>query len=308
MSRSASPGVELVGREITLTRTFDAPRSLVFKAWTEAEHVAQWWGPQGFTNPVCEVDARVGGAVRIHMQGPDGGIYPMRGVFQELVPPERIVLLTGVDEADGNTRFEVLTTVTLVEEEGRTKLTLRAKVVIATADAVMNIAGMEPGWSQSLDRLQAHVAPDQEIPAREFVTERVIGAPRALVFRAWTEPDKVAEWWGPNGFTNTIHERCVRAGGMWRLTMHGPDGRNYLNENVYLQVVAPALLVYYHQTSPKFVAVATFEDAPGGTRVTMRSNFLSSDDFDTAMNVFGAREGAAQTLARLAEYVGRMDG
>lgn len=306
MSGSASPGAELVGREITLTRTFDAPRSLVFKAWTEPEHLARWWGPQGFTNPVCEVDARVGGLVRIHMQGPDGGIYPMRGVFQELVAPERIVLLTGVDAPDGTVRFEVLTTVTLVESGGRTTLTLRARVVTATADSAMNIAGMEPGWSQSLDRLQAHVAPGQAIPARELVTERVIAAPRALVFRAWTEPDQVARWWGPNGFTNTIHEMDVRPGGMWRLTMHGPDGRDYPNENVYLQVAPPALLVYYHQTTPKFVAVATFEDAPGGTKVTMRSNFLSSDDFDIALNVVGAREGAKQTLERLADHVARV--
>ncbi|HEV2291067.1 MAG TPA: SRPBCC family protein [Gemmatimonadales bacterium] len=306
MSGSASPGAELVGREITLTRTFDAPRSLVFKAWTEPEHLARWWGPQGFSNPVCEVDARVGGAVRIHMQGPDGGIYPMRGVFQELAAPERIVLLTGVDAPDGTVRFEVLTTVTLVESGGRTTLTLRARVVTAVADAAMNIAGMEPGWSQSLDRLQALVAPGQPIPARELVTERVIAAPRELVFRAWTEPEQVAVWWGPNGFTNTIHEMDVRPGGMWRLTMHGPDGRDYLNENVYLQVVPPALLVYYHQTTPKFVAVATFEDAPGGTKVTMRGNFLSSEDFDTALNVVGAREGAKQTLGRLADHVARI--
>jgi uncharacterized protein YndB with AHSA1/START domain len=76
-------------RELTLVRTFSAPRALVFEVWTDPKHLAQWWGPQGFTNPVCEFDPRVGGAFRIHMRGPDGVTYPMKGIIQEIVPPER---------------------------------------------------------------------------------------------------------------------------------------------------------------------------------------------------------------------------
>jgi uncharacterized protein YndB with AHSA1/START domain len=72
-------------RELVITRTFDAPRELVFKAWIDPKHLAQWWGPKYFTNPVCEVDARPGGSLLIHMAGPDGTIYPMRGVFNERV-------------------------------------------------------------------------------------------------------------------------------------------------------------------------------------------------------------------------------
>ena len=75
----------LAEREITITRIFDAPRALVFKAWTDAAQLAQWWGPKGFTNPVCEIDARVGGAIRIHMRAPDGAIYPMGGEIREIV-------------------------------------------------------------------------------------------------------------------------------------------------------------------------------------------------------------------------------
>src|ERR1700740_1278719 len=79
-------------REIVITRVFDAPREAVFKAWTDAKELAQWWGPKGFTNPVCEIDARVGGAIRIHMRSPDGTVYPMKGEFREIVPPERLGL------------------------------------------------------------------------------------------------------------------------------------------------------------------------------------------------------------------------
>ena len=81
----------LAEREITITRMFDAPRAVVFRAWTDAGQLAQWWGPKGFTNPVCEIDVRVGGAIRIHMRSPDGNIYPMKGEFREIVPPERLV-------------------------------------------------------------------------------------------------------------------------------------------------------------------------------------------------------------------------
>ena len=80
-----------VARELVITRVFDAPLSFAFRVWTSPKHVAQWWGPHGFTNPVCELDARPGSAIRIHMCGPDGTVYPMTGVYQEVVEPERLV-------------------------------------------------------------------------------------------------------------------------------------------------------------------------------------------------------------------------
>src|SRR5260370_40570020 len=77
-------------QDLVLTRVFDAPRELVFKVWTNPKHVAQWWGPHGFTNPVCELDLRPGGAILIHMRGANGIVYPMTGVYQEVVEPERL--------------------------------------------------------------------------------------------------------------------------------------------------------------------------------------------------------------------------
>src|SRR6266852_4602923 len=78
---------------------------------------------------------------------------------------------------------------------------------------------------------------------REIVITRLLDAPRELAFQAWTEPQHVAHWWGPNGFTNTIHEMDVRPGGVWRFIMHGPDGTDYKNEIVYVEVVKPERLV-----------------------------------------------------------------
>src|SRR5437764_14451728 len=87
-------------REITIARTFDAPRALVFSMFTDAKHLAAWWGPHGWSNPKAEADPRAGGKILIHMQAPDGTVHPMGGVFDEIVPHERIVFTSFVDMPD----------------------------------------------------------------------------------------------------------------------------------------------------------------------------------------------------------------
>ena len=158
MPAKANPTKGPAEREVVITRILDAPRSLVFKAWTDPKHVAQWWGPHGFTTPVCELDVRPGGAIRIHMRGPDGTVYPMTGVYQEIVEPERLVFTGAALDEEGNPLFEVLNTVTLAEQGGKTTLTLQARVVKSTAEAIPYLEGMEAGWEQSLERLEAHLA------------------------------------------------------------------------------------------------------------------------------------------------------
>ncbi len=146
-------------KELTLTRIFDAPRELVFKAWTDAELMARWFGPHWFSIPVCELDVRPGGALRIHMRGPDGVDYPMTGVFHEVVPPERLVFTsTAVEDAQGDFQLEVLNTVTLADLGGKTELTYHAVVVKATPAAEGALSGMEAGWSQSLEKLAEALA------------------------------------------------------------------------------------------------------------------------------------------------------
>jgi uncharacterized protein YndB with AHSA1/START domain len=153
MATKSSDTEKLVGRELVITRVFNAPRELVFKAWTDPTQLSQWWGPRGFTNPVCELDVRPGGAIRIHMRGPDGTVYPMTGVYQEVVEPKRIVFTTTPLDEQGNPLFEVLNTVTFAEKGGRTVFTVVARVIRATAEASPYLAGMEEGWAQQLERL-----------------------------------------------------------------------------------------------------------------------------------------------------------
>lgn len=158
-SSTANPATASDQRTLTLERIIDAPRELVFKAWTDPKQVAQWWGPHHFTNPVCELDVRPGGAILIHMAGPDGTVYPMKGTFDEIIEPERLVMTTGaLEDEQGNPQLEDITTVTFAEQEGKTKLTVHAVVTKAAPAAEGALAGMEEGWNQSLDRLADFVA------------------------------------------------------------------------------------------------------------------------------------------------------
>jgi uncharacterized protein YndB with AHSA1/START domain len=144
-------------RELGLTRRVKAPRELVFAAWTEVKHLAQWWGPKGFTNPRCEADVRPGGAIRIDMRGPNGRVYPMTGRFLEVVPPERLVFMTAALDASGEPMFEIHNTVTFTAIADGTEVALCARVVSVTPAAPQYLAGMSAGWSQSLERLAALV-------------------------------------------------------------------------------------------------------------------------------------------------------
>jgi uncharacterized protein YndB with AHSA1/START domain len=144
---------------------------------------------------------------------------------------------------------------------------------------------------------------NQNNTANEIVTVRVFAAPRELVWKAWTEPEHITRWWGPRGFTNTIHEMEVRPGGAWVFVMHGPDGIDYENKYLFREVVRPERLVYTHLLEPSFEASATFEELGNKTCVTMRTRFASAAMREEVATKFGAVEGAIQTLARLEEFV-----
>ena len=144
---------------------------------------------------------------------------------------------------------------------------------------------------------------------RELVFTRVFDAPRELVFQVWTQPEHVAQWWGPNGFTNTIHSMDVRPGGVWRFIMHGPDGRDYPNKIVFIEVVKPERLVYTHGDegdADPFHVTVTFEKEGSRTRLTMRSLFKSAAALDHVIKEFGAVQGAHQHLDRLGQYLETM--
>jgi uncharacterized protein YndB with AHSA1/START domain len=146
---------------LVITRVFEAPRELVWKAWTEPEMAKKWWGPQGFTCPFCTIDLRVGGTYLNCMRSPEGQDYWSTGVYREIIPPERLVCTDCFADEQGNVvpaphygmsadfPLEMPVTVTFEEEQGKTKFTLRHEGLPPGED----LDNCRIGWSQSFDKL-----------------------------------------------------------------------------------------------------------------------------------------------------------
>jgi uncharacterized protein YndB with AHSA1/START domain len=145
-------------KELTVTRTFDAPLSAVWKAWTDPKQVQQWWGPTGFTNPVCEWNAKPGNKIHIDMKAPDGTVYPMGGEFVEVVPGKKLVFTSLALDAQGVPVIEARNSVTFKEENGKTVMTLHVSASSLQPIGETYLQGMNEGWTQSLGRLEELVA------------------------------------------------------------------------------------------------------------------------------------------------------
>jgi uncharacterized protein YndB with AHSA1/START domain len=145
--------METKNKELTITRTFNAPINLVWAAWTDSELLKNWWGPKGFTNPVCNWDINKGNKIYIEMKAPDGVVYPMDGVFGDIIEQEKIVFTSAALDKNGERLFEVLNTITFIEEGDNTKLILHFIFSNIKPEGLQYIGGAEMGWNMSLDRL-----------------------------------------------------------------------------------------------------------------------------------------------------------
>lgn len=298
-------------RAIVTTRLIDAPRALVFEAWTDPRHLSQWWGPTGFTTTTKSFEFRPGGVWRFVMHGPDGRDYQNRITFEDIVAPERLVYRHG--GGDDVEPMQSRMTVTFEDEVGMTRLTMR--MVFSTAEERERIVreyGAVEGARQTVGRLAGYMlqfAPNgSERPQFVFETTRIFKAPRDLVWKAWTDPQCVAQWWGPHGFTNPVCEMDVRPGGQWHVEQRAPDGTRHVFRGEFLEVDAPARLVNtqrYFDHAP-IIVVVTFEDGDSETRVTTTVYFASKADLDATLSA-GMEWGMGQSHARLDALLAKMD-
>jgi uncharacterized protein YndB with AHSA1/START domain len=146
--------------ELVITRIFNAPRELVWQAWTDPQQLVKWWGPKNFTAPVAKIDLRVGGKYLNCMRSPEGQDIWSTGTYREIVPPERLVYTDSFADADGNVvpgshyglgedfPLEMQVTVTFEDLEGKTKMTLKH---VGLPDSMSDMAGT--GWNESFDKL-----------------------------------------------------------------------------------------------------------------------------------------------------------
>lgn len=289
-------GAAAADREIVISRLIDAPRALVFEAWTQPGHLDQWWGPTGFRNETSAMQFRPGGVWTYLMHGPDGTDYPNYIRYDEIVPNERLVYAHGEFE-DQPPHFHV--TVTFADEAGKTRLTMRSIFPSKEArDFVVREFGAIEGGNQTLGRLASYVA-DLETARGEFTLTRVFPAPRALVFEAWTQPEHLARWWGRHGMVLTTCEADARDGGRFRFCMRASEGEDFWVAGEYHEVVPPARLVFTcgltsHTPSHDALWTLTFIDEGEGTRMVLHQKLYGLDQARE-----GAKAGLVEGLERL---------
>jgi uncharacterized protein YndB with AHSA1/START domain len=312
-------------REIVVTRLIDAPRELVFDAFTHPAHVSRWWGPHGFTTTTQSMDVRPGGAWTFVMHGPDGTDYDNRIVYEDVVRPERLIYRHEGEAGDKPVRFR--TTVTFVAEGRRTRITLRA--VFATAAERAHVArkhGAVEGAQQTVARLADYVERRtlDSSPGAEFVITRELDAPRERVFDMWTKPQHLQQWFSPKGFSVIAAKMDLRPGGFYHWGMRTPDGKELWGKWLLREIVRPARLVYINAFSDpqgnlarhpfnenwpsRLLTTITFEERARKTLVTVRwspyeATVAERATFDAGHD--SMRTGWGGTLEQLDAHVAR---
>jgi len=138
---------------------------------------------------------------------------------------------------------------------------------------------------------------------RELIITRLLNAPRELVWDVFTTPEHIKNWWGPNGFTNTIDKMDVKPGGEWEFVMHGPDGTDYKNKSIYKEIIRPERIVFEHVSGPKFITTITFTAEGNKTYLKWHMLFESAEQFQQVVKTFKADEGLKQNIVKLEEYL-----
>lgn len=138
---------------------------------------------------------------------------------------------------------------------------------------------------------------------RELLLKRVLNAPIDLVWEVWTDPEHIARWWGPTGFTNTIHKMDVQPGGEWDLIMHGPDGTDYKNKSIFKEIIPQKKIVYEHVSAPRFIATIEFDAQGDKTGIRWHMLFESREQFIQVVKTFKADEGLLENVEKLHRYL-----
>jgi uncharacterized protein YndB with AHSA1/START domain len=319
MAATAEPRTVLEPAPLELSRLFAAPREMVFKAWSSAEHIQRWFSPADCAVPEAEIEFRAGGVFDVCMRLPDGTKHWCKGHFTEVSPYDRLAFDTIVSTS-GEAKFAVRTVVSFTVEAEATRMAVRQEYEIYDPAFAHAVEGATEGWRTTLDKLAGEVerikeastcshceapgAPvERSVVHGSFTLKRVYDAAPALVFRALSDPAAKARWFaGGEGYTVTERAMDVRPGGRERLGGRWQNGMTTLFDAVYFDVVANSRLVYayeMHLSGRKIsVSLATMQLKPvgAGTELTVTEHGSFLDGYDDA----GSREhGTGILLDRL---------
>jgi uncharacterized protein YndB with AHSA1/START domain len=294
-------------KPLVISRTFAAPRDLVFKAWSSAEHMKRWFSPVGCTISEAEIDFRPGGICAICIRLPEGQDYWVKGTYVEISPPDRLVFTVGVTIGDSK-RFSAHTTVTFEDEGAGTRMTVHQAYDIHDQAFLFAVEGALEGWRTTLDKLEQEVgrivaSQNRSVVHATFSLERTYAASPAQVFRALSDEAAKARWFeGGDGWTVIEREMDVRPGGRERLKGRWASGMVTTFDALYFDVVANQRLVYTYEMRlddrkiSVSLATIALEPADAGTRLVITEQGAFLDGYDDA----GSREhGTGLLLDRL---------
>ncbi len=260
-------------RELVITRTFDAPRELVWKAWTDPARIPHWWGPRRYETIVDVMDVRPGGRWRFRNRDAEGHEFAFHGEYREVVPPERIVQTFEFEGMPGHVSIDTAT----LEDigGGRTKVTARSLFASVEDLQAMVASGMEEGARETYDRLgellqmmKAGSRTANPSTGGALVLSRTFDATTEQLWAAWTDPAIYAKWFNPAGIDLVIHEFEVRPGGRVRFDMLQPDGNPNPQEGVF-HSLDPYREIVSGSPDKSFLIRVLFEPVGKGTRMTV---------------------------------------
>ena len=308
MAKGTSSAVNApADRTLIVSRVFDAPRELVYRAWTDPKEFGKWFPPLGFSAARCELDVRPGGALRIDMKGGDdagefaGVVFPGKGVYREVVPNERLSFT--FEGEDAATQPELLMTVVFEDEGRKTRLTIyQVAKTIADYEELLKIGATE-GLGQSLDKLAALLGgggATATVTGRTLTVTRVFDAPRELVWQAYTDPKHIVKWMFAKDWEAPFAETDVRPGGAFRIGMRPADHseEGFTLDGTYREAVKPERIVQV--LSDGRVMTTTFEDQKGKTKLTLSVEMAEGEEQE--------RTGYTQILENLAKHVASLSG
>jgi uncharacterized protein YndB with AHSA1/START domain len=244
--------------EIYITRVYDAPVAAVWDAWTDPAQVAQWWGPRGFTITTHSKDLRVGGHWSYTMHGPDGTNYENKTLYFEVEPQRKLVYDHGGND-DRPPLFRV--TVLFTALGGKTQMEMT--MALATPEAAAQIAQFikQAGGNATWDRLAEFLEQEQSGKAK-FVINRTFNAPLEVLFEMWTNPQHLAQWLPPSGFTMQFLRADIRPGGGTLFLMSNGAGIEFRGRAQYQSLEKPQRLIYTQQFCDSAENIARHPLAP----------------------------------------------
>ena len=262
-------------RVIAASRLFDAPRDLVFELWSDPKHLANWWGPRGFTITTEKFEFKPGGAWRFVMHGPDGRDYQNQIIYREIARPDHIAY----SHVSGP-NFEAIAT--FVERSGKTEVTMQMTFESAELrDKIAKEFRAIEGLNQTLDRLGEAVAYADDA----FEISRTFDSPRSLMWKAWTESDRLAQWFGPKGAKVFHSKNDARAGGIYHYGMQMPGGNTIWGKWVYREISEPQRLVFVTSFSDEKGGITRHPMAPDWPRETLSTILFNEKNGKTTVTV-----------------------